>query len=141
MDPASDRLRNAILVDAIVEPIDLGEIDWRAKQQFPSASSRDRQERVIDVMRSLVAGGLMEVGHLAKDDGFTVERLDAAIEGIRQTYVSNHGDAGQWMWSYYLKLTDDGWSAATATPEGRGVAQQEQERLAANAEAKSSTEG
>jgi hypothetical protein len=124
-----------LLLDAIVEPIHLSQIESRAQQHLPSASLPERQDEVIAAITSLVGDGLMEPGCPAKDGGFVVEQLEDTLRQIRDTYVARYDDASEWIWSFFLNLTNKGWTAATSTPEGLRIAEYERERLAANREA------
>lgn len=133
MSSERDRLRQELLYDGIIEPVNMAMIDSEVRRLMPSASPPERQQEAIAVIGSLVEDGLVEPGYLGQEeDEFVVEPLDEALAVVADKYVGHYDRPAEWMWCCWLKLTDRGWAAATSTPEGQQVAEHERERLEAN---------
>jgi len=111
-----------------------GLIDWVALERIHSRVARENegaplavvQEKVLDLIRSLVSEGLFEVGDLAGEDGrFGAWRttLDESIDRIRDVYVNNFADESAWWFCCWLDLTDEGQKIAEAIEASRNSVQ------------------
>jgi len=72
----------------------------------------------LDLIRSLVNDGLLELGDLATDEGrFSpwTDKLDVSIERIRHVYVSIFEEENVWPWHMWLKLAETGEKVARET--------------------------
>ena len=75
------------------------------------------QDKVLDLIRSLVTNGLFELGDLATEDnrfGAWDAPLDESIQRIRDVYVNKFDDDPEWWFFCWLKLTEKGLKAAEA---------------------------
>jgi hypothetical protein len=69
----------------------LERVHWAVKQENPSEPLAVIQDRVLDLIRSLVTDGLYELGDLATADhrvGAWDAPLDESIQQIRDVYVN-----------------------------------------------------
>lgn len=125
-----DVLRSDLLLDALVMPINMGQINSQALERLPSASLSDRQRAIVDVLQSLFDDGLVVTGYPGKDDdSFVVEPFAETLQEIKRTFFDRYDEPTEWIWSCWIKLTEKGVRVATSTPEGRRVAEHERERL------------
>jgi hypothetical protein len=124
--------REEVLLDALVEPVNMAQIHWRVQQHHASASVPELQSETIEVVRSLVADGLVETGYPGPDGDFVREPFTETMQEIRDTYIARYDEPAEWMWSCWLNLTDKGRQLATSTEAGARVARLEDERRTAN---------
>jgi hypothetical protein len=129
MSTDTDRLRQELLYDGIIEPVNMSRIDSQLRELFPVASVEEHQRLALEVIESLVGDSLAEPGYLGQEeDEFVVESLADTLTRIRDKYVGHYDDPAQWMWCAWLKLTAKGLAAANSTPHGQHVAAHERER-------------
>jgi hypothetical protein len=124
-----DQLRQELLYDGIIEPVNMSRIDSQVRCVMPKASTEQRQQAAVEAIRSLVDDGLVEPGFPGQDGEFVVEALGDTLAEVDDKYLGHYERPSAWMWCAWLKLTDKGWAAATSTPEGQRVAEHERERL------------
>lgn len=124
------RLRDELLLDGIVEAINLAGIHSQVKQHYPSASEAKLIEETVETIRSLANDGLMEAGYLADNGKFVLAPFDQWMQQLADAYVTHHGDTAEWVFSYWLNLTDKGRRIALSTEQGRAVDRHERERIA-----------
>lgn len=125
-----DVLRSDLLLDALVMPINMGQINSQALERLPSASLSERQRAIVDVLQSLVDDGLVVTGYPGQDDDtFVVEPFAETLREVKRTFFDRYDEPSEWIWSCWIKLTEKGVQIATSTPEGLRVAEHERERL------------
>ena len=82
--------------------------------------TRQVQRETLETMRSLVSGGLFELGDLSGEGGSLVAwsgSLDESIQKISDVYVAKYDDPPAWVWSAWMELTDKGERLARALEE------------------------
>jgi hypothetical protein len=125
------RLRGELLLDGIVDTINLAGVHSRVKQHYPSASEAGLIDETVEAIRSLVNDGLMEAGYLGDNGKFAPAPFDWWMQQLTDAYVTNHDDRAEWVFSYWLNLTDKGRRIALSTEQGKAVDRHERERIAA----------
>jgi len=128
MDSARENAREEVPTDGLVDWANLSAINWQVRQQFPSASLSDVQNATLELVRSLVAEGLFELGDLSSEDGrFAAwdEPLEISMPKLYDAYVTHYSDAIGWPHRYWLSLTDRGKDFILSTEKGKQVAQAE----------------
>jgi hypothetical protein len=112
-----------------------GLIDWVALERVHSRVARENageslaviQDKVLDLIRSLVTDGLVELGDLATGNGrFGAWNtpLDESIERIRDVYVNQFDDDPAWWFYCWLDLNEKGQLAAEAIEARHDSAQE-----------------
>jgi hypothetical protein len=105
----SEKIRDNLLLKGLGKPVALNAIDWKIKQQKPSASPSEVQNETLEVIRSLVDDGLFRLGALDKHRFVASKRsLDHSLHKISHRYVDHYDDPKGWMFSAWMKLTDKG---------------------------------
>ena len=110
-----------------------GLIDWVALERVHRRVARENageplaviQEKVLDLIRSLVTDGLFELGDLATADhrfGAWDAPLDESIQQIRDVYVHQFDDDPEWWFYCWLDATKKGLQAAEVIEASRGAA-------------------
>jgi hypothetical protein len=111
-----------------------GLIDWVALERVHSRVARENageslaviQEKVLDLIRSLVTDGLFELGDLATPNhrfGAWDTPLDESIQRIRDVYVNQFDDEAEWWFVCWLDATEKGLKAAEAIEASQDSAQ------------------
>jgi hypothetical protein len=111
-----------------------GLIDWVALQRIHSRVARENageplavvQDKVLDLIRSLVTDGLFKLGDLATEDnrfGAWDCPLDESIQRIRDVYVDNFDDETKWWFVCWLDSTEKGHQVAEAIEASRESAE------------------
>jgi hypothetical protein len=111
-----------------------GLIDWVALERVHSRVARENageslaviQEKVLDLIRSLVTDGLFELGDLATPNhrfGAWDTPLDESIQQIRDVYVNKFDDEAEWWFYCWLDATEKGLKAAEAIEASQDSAQ------------------
>lgn len=132
MDSRQEKIRQDVLLDALVDLVNLAGVDARVKQHYQSVSDREVQSETLQTIRTLVNDGLIRVGYRGPDGQLVPEPLEKAMQEIHDAYISHYDEPGEWMGAASLVLTDKGRQIALSTEEGRRVAQHEEARRAAN---------
>jgi hypothetical protein len=131
LDPETQqRIHFELLLDGLVEPVNLAAIESRVNQHYPAASDPQLIDETVRTIRSLINDGLMEPGYLGDKSQFIRERLDQWMGALTDTYVTKHEEPAEWVFSYWLNLTDKGRRIALSTEEGKAVDRHERERIA-----------
>ncbi|MGC2345548.1 MAG: hypothetical protein WA630_16475 [Mycobacterium sp.] len=118
---ASQRVRDNLLLKGLAKPLALNAIDWKIKQQNPSATRSEVQDETLEVVRSLVDDGLFKRGDVHLHRFFTWKRpLDRSMHKISHRYVDHYDDPKRWMYSAWFELTNKGEKLALALEE-KGV--------------------
>jgi hypothetical protein len=111
-------IRDNLLLKGLGRPVPLNAIDWKIKQQNPSASAAQVQNETLETIRTLVDDGLFRLGDVNKFRFVASERpLDRSIRKISHRYVSHYHDPRRWMFSAWMKLTDKGQQLALSLEE------------------------
>jgi hypothetical protein len=114
---AQAKVREELLAEGLLDYVDLNAVDWKFRQQMPSAPVSEVQSETLGMIRSLVSEGLVVLGAMsgagrrweAWDDP-----LDTAMRRISEVYVGEYDDPPAWIWFSWMKLTDKGRHAAEA---------------------------
>lgn len=109
--------REHVLIRGLVDWIALDRIHWDVAEANTGAPISVVQSATLNLVRTLVAEGLFEVGDLSGDGGRFVaweSSIDDVIARIRNEYVTNFEDRTNWPWMCWLNLTDAGTAAAQA---------------------------
>jgi hypothetical protein len=115
---ASQRVRENLLLRGLGKPLALNAIDWKIKQQNPSATPSEVQDETLEILRSLVDDGLFRLGDVHMHRFFTWKRpLDRSMHKISHRYVNHYDDPKRWMYSAWLKLTNKGERVAQSLEE------------------------
>lgn len=114
--------RERILIHGLVDWVALDRVHWEVLQDNDNKEESVTvvQRKTLDLIRSLVDGGLVEVGDLSGDNGRFVawrSSIDESIARISDAYVTNFDDLNSWPWVCWLDLTEDG--ATVARDVGR----------------------
>lgn len=127
MRTAPEGLRHQVLLDGLVDCVDLPRIHWLVEQEPPDADVTELQAVTIAAIRTLVEDGLAETGY--PDNGeFVCESLKKSLEELQRSYVAHYDEPIAWFGRLWLNLTDKGVATATATPDGRRIAEHERKR-------------
>jgi hypothetical protein len=114
----TEMIRDNLLLKGLGRPVALNAIDWKIKQQNPSASDAQVQKETLDTIRTLVDDGLFRLGDVNKFRFVASKRpLDRSIHKISHTYVGHYDDPKRWMFSAWMKLTDEGQQVAQSLEE------------------------
>jgi hypothetical protein len=108
-----------------------GLIDWVALERVHSRVARENageplaviQEKVLDLIRSLVTDGLFDLATPNHRFGAWDGPLDESIQRIRDVYVNQFDDDPEWWFYCWLKLTEKGRKLAEAIEASRESAQ------------------
>ena len=111
-------IRDNLLLKGLGRPVPLNAIDWKVKQQNPSASEAQVQQETLETIRTLVDDGLFRLGDVNKFRFVASKRpLDRSIDKISHRYVGHYDDPRRWMFSAWMKLTDKGQQLALSLEE------------------------
>jgi hypothetical protein len=111
-------LRDNLLLKGLGRPVALNAIDWKIKQQNPSASDAQVQKETLETIRTLVDDGLFRLGDVNRFRFVASKRpLDRSIHKISHRYVGHYDDPRRWMFSAWMKLTDKGQQLALSLEE------------------------
>jgi hypothetical protein len=111
-------IRDNLLLKGLGRPVALNAIDWKIKQQNPSASAAQVQKETLETIRTLVDDGLFRLGDVNTFRFVASKRpLDRSIDKISHRYVGHYDDPKRWMFSAWMKLTDKGQQLALSLEE------------------------
>jgi hypothetical protein len=111
-------IRDNLLLKGLGRPVPLNAIDWKVKQQNPSASDAQVQRETLETIRALVDDGLFRLGDLEEFRFVASKRpLERSMHKISHGYVGHYDDPRRWMYSAWMKLTDKGQQLALALEE------------------------
>jgi hypothetical protein len=111
-------IRDNLLLKGLGRPVALNAIDWKVKQENPSASDSQVQQETLDTIRSLVDDGLFRLGEVEKFRFVASKRsLDRSMRTISHQYVGHYDEPKRWMYSAWMKLTDKGQQLAQCLEE------------------------
>ncbi|GAB7143541.1 hypothetical protein [Mycobacterium riyadhense] len=132
MNTARERARDEVLTDGLIDWVSLSRVNWQVIQHYPTAHLSEVQNETLELVRSMAAEGLIELGEMSNDDGRFVawdEPLERSMQRIYEAYVTHHDNRLGWVHRYWLNLTDKGRQLILSTEEGQRVARAEKERL------------
>jgi hypothetical protein len=114
----TEMIRDNLLLKGLGRPVPLNAIDWKIKQQNPSASDAQVQKETLETIRTLVDEGLFRLGDVNKFRFVASKRpLDRSMHKISHRYVGHYDDPRRWMFSAWMKLTDKGQELALSLEE------------------------
>jgi hypothetical protein len=113
---AQERLRTELLISALYDWVPLAEIDSRIIDNHITESLAAQQDFALQIIRSLVEEGLMEIGDLP-DRGSKLITWDLplhdALKRISDRFIGHYDDVAMWGFSVWLDLTEAGEGVAT----------------------------
>jgi hypothetical protein len=111
-------IRDNLLLKGLSRPVPLNAVDWKVKQQNPSASDAQVQQETLETIRTLVDDGLFRLGGMEKRRFVaSKQRVDRSIRKISHRYVGHYDEPKRWMYSAWMKLTDKGQQVALSLEE------------------------
>lgn len=118
--------RDEVLLRGLIDWVALERVHRRVAQENASEPLAVIQDKVLDLIRSLVTDGLVELGDLATPNhrfrAWDIP-LDEAIQQIRDVYVNHFDDDPEWWFYCWLRLTEKGRQLAEAIEASRDSAQ------------------
>jgi hypothetical protein len=104
---ATEKIRRALLREALVDWVNLHEVDYFVRVSVPAQDPAAVVEIGLKVVRQLASEGLIRLGEIA-DTGYQAWHgpLEVDLERIRQGWRS--GERGAWGNFVWLSLTDAG---------------------------------
>jgi hypothetical protein len=109
--------REEVLLCSLIDWVALERVHWAVKQENPGEPLAVIQDKVLDLIRSLVTDGLFELGDLATPNhrfGAWDTPLDESIQQIRDVYVNKFDDDPEWWFYCWLDATEKGLKVAVA---------------------------
>jgi hypothetical protein len=94
--------REEVLLCGLIDWVAVERVHWAVKQENAGEPLAFVQDKVLDLIRSLVTDGLFELGDLVTPNrrfGAWDTPLDEAIQQIRDVYVNQFDDDPEW-WFY-----------------------------------------
>ena len=110
--------REKVLVSALDDWVELGQVHSYVERANPGASLADIQAETLDLVRALADEGLFLIGDLTGAGGRFVAwetSVDESLQRIRSEYVERYDDKDRWPWYCWLDLTAEGDDVARAT--------------------------
>lgn len=112
-----DRLRAELLVSALPDLVPLAQVESAITRDDAADTTTGQQQLAVEVIRSLLEGGLMEIGELPYPGGtFPAWNLsvDAAMDRLADLFVGHHDEPDRWEFTVWLRLTPAGNQIARA---------------------------
>ena len=113
---AHDVLRDDILAGGHDDWVSMAEVRGCISRGRLADSASERQQLMLQTIRSLLQGGLVEVGHIPApgDPGFLVwpGTLDEVMESLTERIIGRYDDPDSWEYSTWLNLTAKGQQAS-----------------------------
>ena len=109
--------RDEVLLRGLIDWVALSSVHGAVEQENPGEPLAVIQDKVLNLIRSLVTDGLFELGDLATPNHrFAAwdKPLDESIQQIRDVYVNQFDDDPEWWFCCWLKLTEKGRMLAEA---------------------------
>jgi hypothetical protein len=121
-------LRTAILASGHDDWVSMADVRGSISRRRLADSASDRQQLMLQTIRSLLQDGLVEVGDIPApgDAGFLVwpGTTDEVMERLTDRIVGRHDDPDSWEYATWLNLTATGERASAEIvrkrSEGRG---------------------
>jgi hypothetical protein len=117
---AYERLRAELLISGLSDWVSLAEVQQIITHFQLADTDSERQDLVLRTIRSLLDGGLMQIGELPGPDGkFPAwEPIDVAMDRLRERFVGHYAEPTSWDYSVWLGLTEAGRPVANALRAG-----------------------
>jgi hypothetical protein len=118
--------REEVLLCGLIDWVALERVHWAVKQENAGEPLAVVQDKVLDLIRSLVTDGMFELGDLATPNhrfGAWDTLLDESIQRIRDVYVNKFDDDPEWWFYCWLDATERGLKAAEAIEARQNSAQ------------------
>jgi hypothetical protein len=118
--------RDEVLLRGLIDWVALERVHWIVEQENPGEPLAVIQDKVLDLIRSLVTDGLFELGDLDTPNhrfGAWAAPLDESIQRIRDVYVNHFDDEAEWWFVCWLDATEKGLKAAEAIKRSQDSAQ------------------
>jgi hypothetical protein len=115
--------REEVLLRGLIDWVALERVHWIVAGENAGEPLAVIQDKVLDLIRSLVTDGLFEVGDLTPDDGrFRAwdTTLDESIKRIREVYMTKFADEPEWWFYCWLESTEEGQRVAAAIESREG---------------------
>ena len=109
--------RDEVLLRGLIDWVALERVHRRVAGENAGEPLATIQDKVLDLIHSLVTDGLFELGDLATPNhrfGAWDAPLDESIQRIRDVYVNQFDDDPEWWFYCWLKLTEKGRKLAEA---------------------------
>ncbi|HEY1842854.1 MAG TPA: hypothetical protein VGG53_22030 [Mycobacterium sp.] len=109
--------RDEVLLCGLIDWVALERVHWAVKQEYAGESLPVIQDKVLDLIRSLVTNRLFELGDLATPNhrfAAWETPLDESIQQIRDVYVNQFDDESEWWFCCWLDATEKGLKVAEA---------------------------
>ena len=90
--------REEVLLRGLIDWVALERVHWIVARENAGESLAVIQDKVLDLIRSLVTDGLFELGELNKNSRFVAwdTSLDESIQRIREVYLTKFNDEPEW---------------------------------------------
>ena len=118
--------RDEVLLRGLIDWVALSTVHGVVEQENPDEPLAVVQDKVLDLIRSLVTDGLFELGDLATPNhrfGAWDAPLDQSIQQIRDVYVNQFDDEPEWWFYCWQSPTEEGLKAAEAIETNRHSAE------------------
>ncbi|MGA8330973.1 MAG: hypothetical protein WB777_16985 [Mycobacterium sp.] len=113
---AQDVLRDDLLASGHDDWVSMANVQGRISRRRLADSASERQQLMLQTIRSLLQDGLVEVGDIPApgDPGFLVwpGTLDEVMERLTERIVDHYDDPDSWDYSTWLNLTAEGQKAS-----------------------------
>jgi hypothetical protein len=109
--------RDEVLLRGLIDWVALERVHWIVARENAGEPLSVVQDKVLDLIRSLVTDGLFELGDLATEDnrfGAWDAPLDESIQQIRDVYTTKFHDEPEWWFYCWLAITEKGLAIAEA---------------------------
>ena len=103
----SEKIRENLLIKGLGRPVALNAVDWKIKQDHPSASISEVQDETLEVIRTLVDDGLFTLGAVRKHRFVSSKPSPGSLDAPNfPPYVGHYERPESWMFAAWMKLTD-----------------------------------
>jgi hypothetical protein len=109
---ALSTLRDDILASGRDDWVSMADVQGRISRRGLAESALERQQLILQTVRSLLEDGLVEVGDIPapSDPGFLVwpGTIDEVTKRLYERVVDRYDDPDSWEYSTWLNLTPEG---------------------------------
>jgi hypothetical protein len=113
---AQDILRDDILAGGHDDWVSMADVQGRIARRQLAELEADRQQLVVDTVRSLLVDGLVEVGVIPgrNNPGFKTwpGTIDEVMKRFTDLFIGHHDDPHMWEYAIWLNLTAKGEQAS-----------------------------
>lgn len=122
---AQDTLRGDILASGHDDWVSMADVQGRIDRRRLATVASERQQLVLQTIKSLLEEGLVEVGDIPgpNDAGFLTwpGTLDEVMDRLKERIVDRYDDPDSWEYSTWLNLTSRGHRASDEIVRKRSV--------------------